>query len=650
MSHPTEPSLVGRTLGGKYALESLLGRGAMGAVYRARHLLLDELVAVKVMRAELSADPLLIERFKREAKAAMRLDHRNTVRLFDFGQEEDGLLYLVMELLDGKDLGAVLAEEHPLGDARVASLIRQTLGALAAAHDAGIVHRDIKPENIMVLSGRDDEGEASDVVKVCDFGIAMLREKPPAARASHAPGAVSGAVRVPKLTQRGVVMGTPEYMSPEQGRGEPLDARSDLYAVGIVLFELLTGRVPFEGESPLAIVHMQISLEPEAPSSLVPIRVDPGLEAICMKALRKDPAERYQSAREMRAALRANDGDVRLSAVSIPHEVVELANRARRSTPARRSSATPARAATQNALHVDVEAPRASSIPASTAIDRGSPTVVVTARGATPEAWARKRGVLAVALAVLVLGGLALTRGTLRESAHAGGLASALASFDAISTLARADESPPRPDDGDELRASPAPTSKPPSSTASARRADGLKSGAPESSTSARAAASPVPVAVVAEPLAPSVAPTSSPPAPSPTSAPPIAPTDSPPSPAPPPAAPAFDPSSARVVVAGVSNEQAVLKRDVSQAIGRAVGRMTACYQASLRTAATPSSGRGALHVETDGNGTVVRARARASFASGLGPCIERAVLGLHVSGVDTGDASADVALAFELR
>ena len=166
-------TLVGRSLDGKYVIEKLLGRGSMGAVYRARQTALDRTVAVKVMSAALARDGDFAERFHREAKAASRLAHPNSVGVTDFGEAADGLLYLVMEYVDGKNLDLVIQEEFPLGERRIANILGQVLSAVASAHDLGIVHRDLKPENILVLPSIDDEGLPADIVKVCDFGIAV---------------------------------------------------------------------------------------------------------------------------------------------------------------------------------------------------------------------------------------------------------------------------------------------------------------------------------------------------------------------------------------------------------------------------------------------------------------------------------------------
>jgi len=302
-------SFIGRALGGgKFLIQSLLKAGAMGAIYRAHHVPLDKSVCVKVMHRELATDERFVRRFHREAKAASRLDHPSSVHVLDFGREPDGTLFIVMELLNGTDLFEVIQREAPLEPRRVADITCQLLSVLGAAHDAGILHRDLKPENIMLVPSGDDD-ERGEVVKVCDFGIAKLSaeaddeacpgdDAAPLSRRAPADGAKR------KLTTRGLLIGTPEYMSPEQARGEAADPRSDLYSVGVILYQMLTRRLPFEGDTSLGIVLRQIHDLPEAPSTLHP-NVPPALESICMRALEKDPADRWPNARAMRSAIRS---------------------------------------------------------------------------------------------------------------------------------------------------------------------------------------------------------------------------------------------------------------------------------------------------------------------------------------------------------
>ena len=296
MSEATEtgdPELMGRRVAGKFLIEKFLGGGAMGAVYRAKDTTLDRHVALKVMHPSVAVDPSFVKRFHREARAASRVDHANAMRVIEFGEEPDGLLYIAMEYLQGRDLYKVIHEDWPISEARTADIMAKALAAMAVAHDMGVIHRDLKPENIMILERKDDEGH--DIVKVCDFGIAKIADADdePSRKGTGA-----------KLTTSGLVVGTPEYMSPEQARGEKLDARSDLYSMGIILYQLLTGRVPFIGDTALSVVLKHITDIPEPPSKHYP-NVHKGLETVCMKALAKAREERWQSAREMRTAIRA---------------------------------------------------------------------------------------------------------------------------------------------------------------------------------------------------------------------------------------------------------------------------------------------------------------------------------------------------------
>ena len=268
----TTPSPV---YGGRYELRNQIARGGTAQVYLARDLLLDRPVALKVLFPELSSDHSFVERFRREAQAAANLMHPNIVQVFDWG-ESDRTYFIVMEYVDGEPLSSIIRTEAPLGDRQAASVASDIAKALSYAHRHGVVHRDIKPGNVLITA----DGQ----VKVTDFGIAR-------------------AIGVDEqVTQTGLVMGTATYFSPEQAQGLAVDARSDVYALGVVLFEMLTGRPPFSGETPVAIAYQHVREQPPPLRSLNPA-VPAALEAIVLQAMAKLPAERYVSADEMKSDL-----------------------------------------------------------------------------------------------------------------------------------------------------------------------------------------------------------------------------------------------------------------------------------------------------------------------------------------------------------
>ena len=292
--NPDDP-LIGRTLPGGYVILELVGIGGMGRVYRAEQTNLGRTVAIKIIHPHLVGEENAAARFITEARAASRLNHPNSVGVIDFGKTQDGQLYLVMEYLRGRDLARVAYEEGPLPFRRIVNVLRQVLAALSEAHHLGIIHRDLKPENIILEPMR----TGGDFVKVVDFGLAKMRESS----------------TQPSITSPGIVCGTPEYMSPEQGRGDTIDARSDLYAVGVIFFQLLTGRLPFEAESPTQVVLMHISTQPPDPRKLAPERQIPTpLVDVLLMALAKEPQHRFSDADEFGEALADALGQVEGSA------------------------------------------------------------------------------------------------------------------------------------------------------------------------------------------------------------------------------------------------------------------------------------------------------------------------------------------------
>lgn len=295
----TGDELVGQMLTERYRIDERISEGGMGTVYRATHVLMDKRVAIKVLHPSLAADDKIVARFSREARAASRISHPHALNVTDFGESESGVVFLVMEFLDGRTLKEVIQADGPLPLSRVAGIIEQVSGALDAAHGEGVVHRDLKSDNIMLV----EASNGSDWAKVLDFGIAKIKE----------PVGVTD----PGLTAPNLIIGTPHYMSPEQcSQASEIDSRSDIYSLGIIIYEMLTGHVPFTGDSPTAIMmkHLQ-----EPPPSVMEERDDlpPQVGMVITSAMAKRPEDRFQSAGEMSKALAAAAaGDVLQKVVS----------------------------------------------------------------------------------------------------------------------------------------------------------------------------------------------------------------------------------------------------------------------------------------------------------------------------------------------
>jgi serine/threonine-protein kinase len=285
--------LIGKVLDERYRIEVALGQGGIGRVYKARHLILGRHVALKVLLAQYESIPVLKERFRREAEALAALSHPNIVTVTDFGVA-DGMPYLVMELLEGEDLAALLYREM-LEPKRAFNILRQVLLALSYAHSRDLVHRDLKPHNVFVRS----LGGGTDHVEVLDFGLARFMG--------------DSANRGPKLTKVGALIGTPAYMAPEQASGEAVDARADVYSAGLVLFEALSGRKPFESNDPGEILRAHLlQAPPRLGQADTGLQVSDQLEALLAKALAKSPADRFQTADEMLKAIDALPPDAAL--------------------------------------------------------------------------------------------------------------------------------------------------------------------------------------------------------------------------------------------------------------------------------------------------------------------------------------------------
>ena len=293
--------LVGQTLAEKYLIEQLIKRGGMGAVYRGKHVMMDKTVAIKVLRPALAGDDVIVARFSREAKAASRISHPHAVSVTDFGEAENGVVFLVMEYLDGRTLKDIIRSVGPMPLDRAAEITRQVSGALDAAHQQGVVHRDLKSDNIML-----SQTNGGDWAKVLDFGIAKIQQPE--------------GVRDHDITAPNLVIGTPLYMSPEQcSHTSPIDARSDVYSLGVIIYEMLSGRVPFTGDSPTVIMMKQVQ---DPPPSILDARPDlpASVDELIERALAKQPDDRFQTAGELSTALSnaADEMGAGASAVVLP--------------------------------------------------------------------------------------------------------------------------------------------------------------------------------------------------------------------------------------------------------------------------------------------------------------------------------------------
>lgn len=282
---PSEPPidrLIGRTIDGRYLVESIMGEGGMGLVYKARHTALNKPLALKVLRDEVSRNEEVIARFRQEAQSASAIGNQHIIDISDFGNLPGGSTYFVMEYLDGRDLTAAITEEAPMLPQRVLQIAKQLCKALAAAHDIGIVHRDLKPDNIFLIN----RGGDKDFVKILDFGIAKV------------------GTQTQKLTKAGDIFGTPHYMSPEQCAGNEIDHRTDVYALGVIFYEMVSGKVPFDAETLMGVLTKQMY---EAPTPLHELgdgtSASPELEAVILKCLAKEPDARYADMHSLLADL-----------------------------------------------------------------------------------------------------------------------------------------------------------------------------------------------------------------------------------------------------------------------------------------------------------------------------------------------------------
>jgi serine/threonine-protein kinase len=345
-----QDNLVGTSIFGDYIIKKKLGEGGMGAVYLAENKSIDQKIAIKVLHGHAAQNEELVKRFNREAQAISRLTHPNIIRVFIFGRTPEGLIYLAMEFVEGKPLRDIIQDGGRIDELRAIGMLRQVLHALHEAHEIGIVHRDLKPDNIMLTRFRG----VDDYVKVLDFGIAKVKQ--PDGKAQQ------------KLTQAGVVYGTPEYLSPEQAQAKELDGRSDLYSTGIILYEMMTGMVPFQSNTAVAILASHVYDQPKKPSEITKRSIHPKMERIIMRAIEKDPNKRYATAMEFLADLESLESELAGEAVTrttvLDPRQLALVLDVARSNAQRRDPKAPPKPAAASPAPAPAAAPPAPAAPA----------------------------------------------------------------------------------------------------------------------------------------------------------------------------------------------------------------------------------------------------------------------------------------------
>ncbi len=285
----THGDLVGTRIFGEYTITRKLGEGGMGAVYLARNEAIGQEIGIKVLHGRAAESDELLQRFNREARVISMLTHPNIIRVFIFGRTEQNVVYMAMEYVKGRSLRETLSMGL-LDEISIIKIMKQACSALAESHDLGIIHRDLKPDNVLLTEFR---GEPN-FVKVLDFGIAKIQDQE----------------GQQQLTQAGIVYGTPEYLSPEQAQAQPLDNRTDIYSLGVMLYEMMVGKVPFQSNSAVQVLTMHVFNEPVPAEQVAPNRISPTMAAIIRKAMAKKPVDRFKSAMELFRALEAREREI----------------------------------------------------------------------------------------------------------------------------------------------------------------------------------------------------------------------------------------------------------------------------------------------------------------------------------------------------
>jgi serine/threonine-protein kinase len=589
----------GQVVAGKYRIERVLGQGGMGLVAAAWHAELGTAVALKVLLPDAAADDDAVERFAREARAASQLRSEHVVRVFDVGRLEDGTPYLVMERLDGEDLDELIMRQGPVDPELAVDYLLQACEGVAEAHAAGLVHRDLKPGNLFLTRRVDGRP----MVKVVDFGLAKHQR-----RAANASMAAS-------ITAPLTAVGSPQYMSPEQTRAQDLDARSDIWSLGICLYELLTNASPFSAETVMDVCARVLTDAPKPPAAL-DARIPAGLSAVVLRCLQKEPSARYADVAALAAALEP----------FAPPSHAGVGDRLRRvlATPPPRPAPPPVAVEV-----VDGTGPSASQGARPTAAGP-EPQPPASARPA--RSWSPWLVVAPSALLVVAALGLAWKASGGRGATASPPPASVVAP--GTSPLAVVAEPPQVTLPASSVRAA--------ASAGEALEVAASRASAARTGTGTRRgglAARALPSVLPPEPVT-AVAPAPAAPSPSPAAAPAAAPE-------PTPQAPRFALASARVEIGAAARTSGTTAASVGRAIAPLGDAMTRCYRTAIPQATGALDGVGNLHIDTDEEGVITGARATGPIPDAA-RCIGRAAMRRKVPNVDTGRASADIPLAFK--